>query len=229
MSIFPENVSTYGHEIDNLFYFIFVIVAIAFVISIFLLIYPLFKYNSKRVKKAEYITGEKRKHYKWITTALILLATSDFIILLAEHGTWEKIETVTPDEEYRVGVTGRQWNWIFTYPGQDGKLNTSDDIVIDEQNAELHIPVNKNVVFELRSRDVLHSFFVVNTRLKQDVIPGRTMLAWFNVTKEGRYDISCAEICGVMHSAMRNFLVVESQEKFDAYIKELTDKRTVAQ
>ena len=229
MSIFPENVSTYGQEIDDLFKFIFVFVAIAFVISIFLLIYPLFKYRSGKVKKAEYITGEKKIHFKWITTALLLLATSDFIILMAEHHTWEKIEQGAPSEDLRVGITGRQWNWIFAYPGADGKLNTSDDIVIDEQNSELHVPVNKNIVFELRSRDVLHSFFVVNTRLKQDVIPGRTNVRWFNITKEGRYDISCAEICGVMHSAMRNFVVVESQEKYDAYMKGLIEKNTISQ
>ena len=79
---------------------------------------------------------------------------------------------------------------------------------------------------ELRSRDVLHSFFVVNTRLKQDVIPGRMNTRWFNLTKEGKYDISCAEICGVLHAKMRNFLVVESQDKYEQYLKTLYEKNT---
>jgi cytochrome c oxidase subunit 2 len=70
---------------------------------------------------------------------------------------------------------------------------------------------------------------VVNTRLKQDVIPGRTNTRWINFTKEGKYDISCAEICGMMHSKMRNFIVVESQEKYDAFIKELYKKHSSIQ
>jgi cytochrome c oxidase subunit 2 len=226
MRIFPENISTYGQEIDDLFWFIFVLATIAFVISLFALFYPLIKNNYKKIKRAEYFTGESKKHFKWITIALVLLAMSDFAILLAERGTWEKIENVPSRADVRIIITGRQWNWIFTYPGPDGKLYTSDDVMIDEQNSELHIPVNKNIVFDLRARDVLHSFFVVNTRLKQDCIPGRTNTRWFNITKEGRYDISCAEICGLMHSQMRNFLVVESQEKYDQFIKTLYEKNT---
>lgn len=227
MKLFPENISTYGHEIDNLFWLILVFVAVAFVISAFVLIYPLFKYNSNKVKRAEYFTGESKKHFKWITIALVLLALSDFIIVFAEHDAWETIENAPEKADVHVGITGRQWNWIFTYPGKDGVLYTSDDVVVDDQNSELHVPVNKNIVFDLRSKDVLHSFFVINTRLKQDVIPGRTNTRWFNITKEGKYDIACAEICGILHSGMRNFLVVESQEKYDQYVQALYEKNTV--
>jgi cytochrome c oxidase subunit 2 len=229
MKIFPENVSTYGHEIDNLFWIILVFVAIAFVISVFVLLYPIFKNHHTKVKKATYITGENKNHFKWITTALFLLALSDFMILFAEHGTWDKIEKIPAKKDVPCIITGRQWNWIFTYPGPDGELYTKDDVVIDEINSELHVPVHKNVVFDLRSKDVLHSFFVVNTRLKQDVIPGRTNTRWINFTKEGKYHISCAEICGMMHSKMRNFIVVESQEKYDAFIKELYKKHSSIQ
>lgn len=218
LSIFPENVSTYGAEVDFLFWFILAFVLIAFVISLFVLIYPLYKFSASRNKTATHFTGEKKTHYKWIVTALVLLGASDFVILFAEHGTWDKIQSLPQQEDLRIGITGRQWNWIFTYPGPDGKLMTADDIVIDEQNSELHIPVNKNVVFELRSRDVVHSFYVPKTRIKQDVIPGRVTTAWFNITKEGRYELICAEICGIMHSSMRNFIVAESQESYEAYL-----------
>ncbi len=226
MKIFPENVSTYGQEIDDLFWLILVFVVIAFVISLFVLFYPLVKNNHKKVKRATYFTGESKKQFRWITVSLVILAMSDFVILLAEHGTWEKIENIPMKNDLHIGITGRQWNWIFSYPGPDGKLNTADDVVIDEQNSELHIPVNKNIVFELRSRDVLHSLFIINTRLKQDVIPGRMNTRWVNITKEGKYDITCAEICGVLHSKMRNFLVVESQQKYDRYIKALYEKNS---
>lgn len=229
MKIFPENISTYGQEIDDLFWLILVFVTIAFVISLFALLYPLIKNRHQKVQRANYFTGEKRKHFRWITIALILLALSDFIILFAEHGTWEKIENIPPKSDVRICITGRQWNWIFTYPGPDGILYTSDDVVVDEQNSELHVPVNKNIVFDLKATDVVHSLFVINTRLKQDCIPGRTNTRWFNITKEGKYDISCAEICGVLHSRMRNFLVVESQEKYDQFLQSLYEKNAPKQ
>ena len=222
--IFPENASTYGGEIDNLFWLIFVFVVIGFVISLFVLLYPLFKYNSNKVKRAEYFTGEKKKHFRWITIALVLLTLSDFVILAVEHDTWVKIEENPVQSDLHIEVIGRQWNWIFTYPGPDGKLYTADDVTIDMQNSEMHVPVNKNIVVELKAKDVLHDFFVPDFRLKQDVIPGRTIKRWFNSTKEGKYDLICSQICGVLHSQMRNFIVVESQGKYDEFIKTLYER-----
>jgi cytochrome c oxidase subunit 2 len=221
MNIFPENISTYGQEIDNLFWLIFVFVAIAFVISLFILLYPLIKYNRKAAPKAEYITGEKRKHFKWVVVALVLLLGSDFVILYCEHDAWGQIESVPAKADVKVGIIARQWNWIFVYPGPDGILNTADDVIVDDMNSSLHVPINKNVVFELRSQDVIHSFFLANARFKQDVLPGRTVVRWFNLTKEGKYDISCTQICGVLHSKMRNFVVVESEDKYKHYIDSL--------
>ena len=222
--IFPKNISTYGSEIDNLFWLITALTGIAFVISLFVLLYPLIKNSAGRAKRATYITGENKKHFRWVAAAMILLAMGDFIIMYAEHGTWVKMEENPVKADFHVAITGRQWNWIFTYPGRDGQLYTADDIMIDEQNSELHVPVNKNVVIDLKARDVLHSFFVAELRLKQDNIPGRTIKRWFNATIEGKYDMACAEICGLLHSQMRNFLVVESQEKFDAYMSALIEK-----
>jgi len=224
MSIFPENVSTYGQEIDHLFFLIAVFVIIALVISVFALVYPIIRYNHKRSPRATYFTGEKKSHFRWITAALFLLAMSDFVILLAEHGAWDQIEIDPPSNALHFGVTGRQWNWIYTYPGPDGKLGTSDDVVVDSLNSELHVPVNTNIAVDLKATDVLHSLYLVNARLKQDCIPGRTNMRWFNITKEGRYDLACAEICGMYHSRMRNFIVVESKEKYEQYIKDLYAK-----
>ncbi len=214
MSIFPENVSTYGQKIDDLFWLITVFAGIAFFISLFILLYPLFRNNSKRAPKAEYITGEKRKHFKWVIIAMGLLLASDFVILYQEHGAWSEIEAAPAKADVHVGIIARQWNWIFVYPGPDGILNTADDVVVDEMSSSLHVPVNKNIVFELRSQDVIHSFFLANARFKQDVLPGRTLVRWFNITKEGKYDISCTQICGVLHSKMRNFVVAESDEAY---------------
>ena len=220
-SLFPENISTYGNEIDQLFWVTLILVSIAFVISLFFLNVPLFRFRYSSGRKARYVKGNSWSQYKWIAVALIVLFISDMYILVAEHSTWHKIEEYVPEADIHIGITARQWNYIFTYPGPDGKLYTSDDAVINQQNSEMHVPVNKNIVIDLRAVDVVHSFFVSNLRLKQDAIPGRTITRWFNATKEGTYDIVCAEICGVLHSKMRNFLVVDSQEEYDDFLEKL--------
>src|ERR1041385_9200190 len=222
--IFPKNISTYGNEMDNLFWLITAITGLAFVISLFILLYPLVKYRANKVNRATYISGDRKKHFKWVAIAMTCIAMSDFIIMYAELGTWSKMEENPVNPDFHVAITGRQWNWIFTYPGKDGKLYTADDITIDEQNSELHVPMNKNIVIDLKARDVLHSFFVAEIRLKQDAIPGRTIKRWFNMTRECKYDRAGAEICGLLHSQMRNFLVAEPQEKFDAFMNALIEK-----
>ncbi len=220
-NLFPENISTYGGEIDQLFWITLAFVTIAFLISLFLLNYPLFRFRHQQNRKAAYIKGNNWKQLKWVIIACAVLLICDIYILFAEHPTWHKMEEYVPEADVHIGITGRQWNYVFTYPGPDGKLYTVDDVVINQQNSEMHVPVNKNIVIDLRAVDVVHSFFVSNLRLKQDAIPGRTIQRWFNATKEGTYDIACAEICGVLHSKMRNFLVVESQEEYDAFLEEL--------
>ncbi len=217
MKIFPENISTYGHEIDELFYLIFIFASIAFFISLIALLIPVFR---KRTK-ATYFTGYKWMHIKWVAIPVALLALSDFVILYVEHGTWAKIEQQIPEKEVHIGIIGRQWNWIFVYPGKDNILYTSDDVVVDQQNSELHVPVNKIIVMDLRAKDVLHSVSVPVLRFKQDVVPGRTITRWFEATKPGKYEIQCAEICGVLHSKMRNFLVVETEEEYKKFTAEL--------
>lgn len=217
MKLFPDNVSTYGHEIDNLFYLIFIFAGIAFAISLIALLVPVFR---KR-EKANHFTGEKWTHLKWIAIPVALLAVSDFVILYVEHGTWAKIEQQAPEKEVHIGIIGRQWNWIFVYPGPDNTLWTSDDKIIDQQNSELHVPVNKIIVMDLRAKDVLHNVSVPVLRFKQDVIPGRTITKWFEAIKPGTYEMQCAEICGVLHSKMRNFLVVESEDDYKKFTAEL--------
>ena len=75
-------------------------------------------------------------------------------------------------------MTAKQFNWEITYPGPDGKFGTADDKTLDN---EMHVPVNKVVRVHLRSQDVIHSFFVPQFRIKQDAVPGREIVQWFEV------------------------------------------------
>ena len=218
MKLFPENISTYGHEIDQLFYFISVPVGLAFVITLIVFIYPLIRNRYRPDRKASYVKGTGWKQLKWILLSMTLIGISDIVILIVEKDSWHKIEQSLPDPDFKVAITGRQWSWTITYPGPDGILYTGDDV---NKINDLHVPINSVVHLDIKSLDVLHSVFIPNVRLKQDALPGRTNTRWFEATKEGRYDISCAEICGIAHANMKGNLIVESDEAFQQYLNEI--------
>lgn len=215
MKLFPENISTYGHEIDNLFYFITIPVGLAFFITIGVFLYPLIVNRFRPDRKASYVKGNTWKQLKWILLSMALIGISDIVILLVEKDAWHSIEQDLPKEDFKVAITGRQWSWTITYPGKDGVLYTADDV---NRTNELHVPVNSVIHLDIKSLDVLHSVFIPNVRLKQDALPGRTITRWFEATKKGSYDISCAEICGVAHSNMKGTLYVESRKNFLKYL-----------
>ncbi|XFA74367.1 cytochrome c oxidase subunit II [Thermosynechococcaceae cyanobacterium Okahandja] len=107
-----------------------------------------------------------------------------------------------------VDVAGMQYAWIFTYPEQG--------IV----SGELHIPVGKDVQLNLSARDVIHSFWVPQFRLKQDAIPGVPTELRFKATKPGTYPVVCAELCGGYHGAMRTQVIVHTPDEFQTWLSQ---------
>jgi cytochrome c oxidase subunit 2 len=114
-----------------------------------------------------------------------------------------------PPDAMAVYVTGKQWMWTFAYP--NGR----------NSNAVLYVPVHQPVQLLLSSRDVIHSFFVPDFRVKKDVIPGRMTSLWFEVTEPGIYPIFCAEYCGDGHSTMRAEVIALPQEEYMAELEQL--------
>ena len=111
-------------------------------------------------------------------------------------------------------VTGRQFEWRIQYAGPDEVIGTEDDLHVVN---ELHIPVNDKVILRIQSADVLHSFFLPNVRIKQDMVPGVQQHIWFQTKKTGIFDIVCAELCGWGHYKMRGRLIVESEDDFNEW------------
>jgi cytochrome c oxidase subunit 2 len=81
------------------------------------------------------------------------------------------------------------------------------------------VPVNKVACVHLRSDDVIHSFFVPSFRLKQDAVPGREIQVWFKATKAGRYELPCAELCGIGHSGMKNWVNVYTDADYQKWVQ----------
>jgi cytochrome c oxidase subunit II len=158
-----------------------------------------YRYNKKRNKVATQIEGSTKLEVTW-TVIPILLALTMF------HFGWAGWKSLSkpPKDAMTVTSVARMWNFLFMY--ENGK-----------QSPELIVPINTPVKINLISLDVIHSLFIPAFRIKSDMIPGRQKVMWFLPRTEGKYDIFCAEYCGLSHSYMRSAVNVLSQEKFDAW------------
>jgi len=136
------------------------------------------------------------------------------------------IESPLPDPDVKIEVFGKRWAWDFNYLNekvysagvQAIELDDSDSIQTDELPV-LVLPVNKKVQIDIESRDVIHSFYIIDFLYKKDMIPGKTNHWYFIPTKEGTYQGKCAELCGEYHSLMLFQVKVVSQAEYDAYIE----------
>jgi cytochrome c oxidase subunit 2 len=116
-------------------------------------------------------------------------------------------------------ITGRQFNWDVRYPGDDKKLYTPDDIL--RYDGDIHFPANEEVLLIIKSADVLHSFFLPNLRMKQDVVPGMTQYMWFKAREANiSVDIVCAELCGWGHYKMKGRATFLPRAQYDAWLKQ---------
>ncbi len=217
MSWLPENVSTFGGEIDYLFYLIYYITGAVFVLVTVLMILFLIIYRHREGRRATYSHGNTALEITWTVIPAVILLVLSFMSV----SSWSRIKAHAPPSDFQVRVAAKQFNWEIVYPGPDGKFGTPDDFQIDN---DLHVPVNKVVHVILQSKDVIHSFFLPNLRLKQDAVPGRDILVWFEATKPGKYELPCAELCGFGHSGMRGWLYVHTPEEYKKWVKETWPK-----
>jgi cytochrome c oxidase subunit 2 len=221
MKIFPKNVSTYGAEIDFIFWLITGVAAIAAVIVIFLILYPLLTRKKNLSPEERYLKGDNFKQLKFVYIAIALMAIADFTFLILEGPTWTKIEQTLPEKDFHVAIIGRQWMWEVVYPGPDGKLYTADDV---KQINKMYIPVNAVVHMDIQAYDVIHSVFIPHARFKQDALPGRNITRWVKIKETGTYPMTCAEICGIGHANMKGDIIVQSREDFEKTLAKLYKK-----
>ena len=218
---FPEDVSEHGYIIDNLFYFILFLTGAVFVGTGSLLGIYAWKYDAEHNKEpVKYTHGNHTLEVVWS----ILPAVTLLFIAIYQMDAWagSKLRRPTTSSGTPAApiaeVTGRQFEWRIRYPGEDGILGTRDDL---HTVNDLHVPVNQEVTISIKSMDVLHSFFLPNLRVKQDLVPGMKQFTWFKATREGQFDIVCAELCGWGHYKMKGRLTVESQASFEKYLDKL--------
>jgi len=209
----PENVSTFGGEIDWLFHLIYAITAITGILVFVAMIAFLVMYRDRPGRRARYTHGNTTLEIVWTVVPALILVVLTFLSVPA----WSKIKMTQPPTDVVIQVTAKQFNWQVAYPGPDGKFGTEDDKRFLD---EMHVPMNKPIRVILKSQDVIHSFFVPSFRIKQDAVPGREIAAWFDATKPGKYEWPCAELCGFGHSGMKGWIYVHTPEDYAKWAAE---------
>jgi cytochrome c oxidase subunit 2 len=201
---------------DWLFTFITIIVGAWFIVAEAVLLYFALRYRRKEGRRAAYLPARTLPAMAFVLVPCALILGFDLIIDGVAAPIWRNVKQTIPPRDELVRITGHQWVWRFAYAGPDGKLGTPDDVT---EAPALHVPVGEVVEFELTAKDVIHSFFVPELRLKQDAVPGRTIRGWFEVTRPGTFEIACAELCGFGHTLMKGTLVAEAPETYRQWLE----------
>ncbi len=226
----PVDVSESGHNIDHLYFFILWLTGVVFIATEGALFWFTWKYGAEsNPAPVKYMHGSHSLEIVWT----ILPAVTLLFIAIYQMNAWADSKMRNPSATLANGdpnpditeieVTGRQFEWRLRYPGKDGKLGTSDDLYTVN---DIHVPVNKMVLVQLKAADVLHSFFLPNLRVKQDAVPGMRIPVWFKPMVIGRYDLPCAELCGWGHYKMKGQLTVESEADFEAWSARLDKEQS---
>ena len=137
----------------------------------------------------------------------------------------------SPDPDVKITVVGQKWSWSFNYKAADNSAVGEDVYHVGtiENTPDLYLPVGKNVQFDLRSPDVIHSFWIPAFYQKLDVVPGRENSFQVTPTKEGVFAGKCAELCGTYHSAMLFNVHVVSEAEYNEYLKSLVEKGQIGE
>ncbi len=228
-----EIASNWGY-IDDTIIITFWVTGVVFVAVVGFMAYCTYRFRYREDMRAAYEPETNRLEW-WLT---ILTAVGVAVMLTPGLFVWHQYVTV-PAEAAEMEAVGQQWQWSYRLPGKDGILGTTDARNISDDNpfglntddpngrddvliedSEVHIPIDKPVKVLLRSKDVLHDFYVPQFRAKMDIVPGMVTYFWFTPIRTGTFDVLCFELCGVGHHNMRGLVVVESESDYQAWLQE---------
>ena len=258
----PPNVGTF-HDTDWLFFVISVMTGVVGAGVFVVLIAFLIKYRYRPGRNATFSHGNPRLEVVWTLVPTIILAWTAAVSQkswseIRSPSSMPTAQEIQRGDAIEVRVIGKQFLWNFQYPGIDGKFGERRFDLIDPKGDnpdawigldrtgpgrddlvtlnKLVVPVNKKVLLHVNSVDVLHSFFLINFRMKLDAVPGMEGKVWIKATQTSAevvgtggleayagakpFDIVCAELCGAAHYTMRGKLYVVSEEDYQQFLIE---------
>ncbi|MGB3549560.1 MAG: cytochrome c oxidase subunit II [Candidatus Binatus sp.] len=217
LSWLPQDVSTFGPSIDSVLKLIIYVVGTAFVLAEGTLLVFIILYRRREGGRAAFVRGESLRQLAWVLIPVVIVAILDVAIDLQAKPVWDLVKEESPAPALTIKLSALQFGWKFTYPGPDGKFGTPDELV---QTTFLTVPAGQVIRLLMTSEDVIHSFYVPQLRLRQDIIPGREIPAWFEATQPGKYEIGCSQLCGISHFAMKGILRVLTPEDYQQWVSQ---------
>ncbi len=236
----PELASEHGALIDNMLEMVHWFIAVLLIGWTLFFIYTLYKFHRSRSPKADYkgVRGHASTHIELgvvIVEAILLLGFA--FPLWANRVN----DYPTGPDVVKVRAVGEQFGWTMHYPGPDGKFGLTDTdlistanplgIIAEDPNSkddfftnELVLPVDRDCIVELSSKDVIHNLHLVQMRMAQDAIPGTLAHVWFKPIKTGSWEMICGQLCGAGHSQMKGYMRVLEQDAYETWFKEKTPK-----
>lgn len=226
-------------RIDTSLWWSLLVTGIVFIITNLALAWLSWRYQDAPGAKAAHWHDDTRLEWTWtLVTAGIM-----FVFMFHALALWADINKDAPADAMTIEVTGQQFAWNVRYAGKDGMFGRTDHKLATQENPlgvdpadpaskddlrllnNLVLVKDRPVRIQLRSMDVLHSFFLPNFRVKQDAVPGMTVTIWFTpkelTSPDKVTEIACAEHCGLGHYRMRGFVHVVSAADFDGKVSEL--------
>ncbi len=233
----PPNASEHGYQIDHIIEFAHWFMGALFLGWSIYFIYVLVRFRKGRHPQADH-EGVKSGISTHLEFAVVLIEA----VLLVGFAVplWAKRVNEFPSDRDAILVhaIGQQFNWNFHLPGPDGEFGKRDINLVTNSNplgidyrdpaarddlvvlGELHVPVNRPVIIQLSSKDVIHNFCLPNMRIAQDAIPGQLIPMWFRPIKTGSFEVVCGQLCGLGHYGMKGMLVVDTPADYQAWLKE---------
>jgi len=199
----PSGQSTISGDVDSLFYFLLYASIVLFVIVVGGTGYLIWKY---RHPGTEAVTDGRDYNFplEFIWTAIPIIMV--IIVFFWGFKVFMKMNVV-PADALEIKVTGQKWFWSFDYPNGANTVN------------ELVVPEDKPIKLLMSSKDVIHSFYVPQFRVKMDVVPNRYSVTWFEAKNPGKYNLFCAEFCGKGHSEMVGQVKVVTEREYNEWLE----------
>src|SRR6476661_9631596 len=223
---FPAAISEHAPALDRQFLITIVVVGISFTAAQIGLGWMVWKYRDTGSKsdRATYSHGSNRLEVLWtVITAVVFVSLG-----VMGQSVWASLRLHdAPAGSFQVEVVAQQFQWNFHYAGKDGAFGRTDPNLIDDSatnyigldetdpnskdditHTVIVVPEGRPVELILRSRDVIHNFWVPQLSFKQDLVPGMNIRVHFTANRPGKYELACAELCGQFHYRMKSFMLV---------------------
>ncbi|HEY0322727.1 MAG TPA: cytochrome c oxidase subunit II [Pyrinomonadaceae bacterium] len=200
--LFPDQGSTVAGGVDALFFFITAVSVFFSVLIVAVIFYFFIKYRRRSPDEMPRpIEGSTKLELTWtivpLGIAMVMFLGGAYVYFTMAR---------PPRDTMDIYVVGKQWMWKIQHPEGNREIN------------ELHVPVNTSIRLTMTTEDVIHSFYIPDFRIKQDVVPGRYTTLWFKATKPGKYHLFCAEYCGTNHSGMIGTIYVMEPSEYEAWL-----------